>query len=135
MREIKFRAWCSHHKVWLSYETAEISFTTSTNRFGNEGEDIPTGNFFVMQVTHKGEVQTLDVEFYTGRKDKNDKEIYNGDIVRCLASSGEIIGVVVDEPNLAKGIRDSVGVWQGQLPNKNPIEVIGNIYENPELLK
>lgn len=75
---------------------------------------------------------------YTGLKDKNGVEIYEGDIVEYKDFSGGLLlfkeqpkskGVV--KINLAKGIYlKGMGTFEGQ-----KVEVIGNVYENPELLK
>ena len=74
-----------------------------------------------------------DVEFMqsTGLKDKNDKEIFEGDVVKCNGLLGTIesfkamwICSFVKYNNYQK-----VGFFAQE------IEVVGNIYENPELLE
>lgn len=69
---------------------------------------------------------------FTGRKDKNDKEVYEGDI---LSSTDNY-----PKPNTVKGIveQDEYGAWifgYGYVKDfDGDCEIIGNIYENPELL-
>lgn len=75
------------------------------------------------------------VELYTGLKDKNGKEAYSND-------------VFTDGKNNWILCQDNLGVWAEMLPErsewirdftpelwKEGCEIIGNIYENPELLK
>jgi len=76
---------------------------------------------------------------YTGLKDKNDKEIYEGDVVSYILFSVILIGVVGwDDFNLCFAINPNSNDdrYHPMISTfKNNIEVIGNIYENPDLLR
>ncbi len=116
MREIKFRAW---DKV---AEKMRLSFNPVCH-----GEwDI----FSFSDLITTWERGTYELMQYTGLKDKNGKEIYEGDIVRedieertyqVVFSNGGFMGESKDNKILFFG--------------DGHVEVIGNIYENPELLK
>ena len=71
----------------------------------------------------------LSRDQYTGLKDKNDKEIYGGDIVKHFVSYKEQIDKI---HFVEDGWR--VGTWEPNYLGNFEVEVIGNIYENPELL-
>lgn len=67
---------------------------------------------------------------FTGLTDKNGKEIYEGDIVSKQDQNDDFSGNVIFENG---GFIVDVGYrW---IPRWNEIEVIGNIHDNPELLK
>ena len=124
MREIKFRAWDKEHKRWTNYS---IAITDDLPRF----YDKHTGCW----KTDK-EGKRFILCQYTGLKDKNDREIYEGDIGSDYV------------PVYTKGIYMAVNTEQLKYPEehrqlstqfnviwRNGCEIIGNIYENPELLK
>lgn len=89
---------------------------------------------------HKPDVK-CEVMQYTGLKDKNGKEIYEGDVVKCQQGCNHEIRYVDDIggefggglPGFClEGLRRNCGkgyAWTGEE------EVIGNIYENPELIE
>ena len=83
---------------------------------------------------------------YTGLKDKNGKRIFEGDIIKYKNTDGikfngvalTVIGkVVYNEKNVSFAIsgKDEIGAkYYDYFPIKN-IEVIGNIHDDPELLR
>ena len=123
MREIKFRAWDKEQrKMWQTgLSSPHLQF--------NNGEI-----FWLYDRGHKlqnGIDKSIVLMQYTGLKDKNGKEIYEGDIVKW--DEGANISQVVwwnehGQFMLKDGVNDGVGIGTMSL------ELIGNIYENPELL-
>lgn len=109
-RIIKFRAWDKELKGFLqSFLIDEIGRIYEPGRSYNEWTD----KVILMQ--------------FTGLLDKNKKEIYEGDIIKSQWGYGCPI-VVVD--------LEDIFYWQGEGSiDLSLIEVIGNIYQNPELLE
>lgn len=71
----------------------------------------------------------------TGLKDKNDKEIFEGDIIG--SKDGFLNGVVLYRPDLAMWTTDLIRYnnFERLCNVASSREIIGNIYENPELLE
>jgi uncharacterized phage protein (TIGR01671 family) len=147
MRELKFRVWNKAAKSWLNDDagthcwseyclnifTGEVvEIVTSDNKFFSRANE---PNFYFDKNTHVKESPYV-VQQYTGLKDKNGVEIYEGDIVKVYSEEFEnenFTGkVIFDEGSFLTWINknDIRGVWSG-----DDIEVVGNIMENPELLK
>ena len=120
MREIKFMAW--HKEKKILREVLEISFSGGyviLAGFGSFGEiEAPIRDVELMQ--------------YTGLKDKNDKEIYEGDI---LTWGNNVIAKVYYADDLAMFRCVIEGTDEFDLFAFNQeASIIGNIYENKELL-
>ena len=113
MREIKFRAWDKkQNKMRQDFNlswSGKILFEDS----------IGSDEFEIMQ--------------YTGLKDKNGKEIYEGDIVRISDNHTEVINWIGDGDWMGEK-QPLVGFIHNASIYKKPIEVIGNLYENANLL-
>lgn len=130
MRDIKFRAW--NHKAKQMCEVDELLWDDRGNCHPIHG-----GSYVIYDKDKDVLMQ------YTGLKDKNGKEIYEGDIVAGYkgAYSCDVKGVIkyggmafacVGETKDGEKWFDTV--TNPSWPSYSGIEVIGNIYENPELL-
>ena len=124
MREIKFRAW--HKEEKIIGEVLGIDILYKEIFFSNEDVDCYEHTDF----------KDIELMQYTGLKDKNNKEIYEGDIVKLRTNHG--IGVVKNYDEwgafVVEYIKPRPLAVLGTNYYKEDIEVIGNIYENPELL-
>lgn len=121
MREIKFRAW--HKEEKIIGEVLGIDILHKEIFFSNEDVDCYEHTDF----------KDIELMQYTGLKDKNNKEIYEGDIFHI--GSKKILYVVEWIDCGLKGRQIKNKSWIGLDYWKDDIEVIGNIYENPELLE
>ena len=79
---------------------------------------------------------------FTGSTDKNGKDIFEKDIVRCLDKNGEeyISIIFYQDGCLLIDIRDNsdgdfTSIKCSLINDIEEIEVIGNVYQNPELLE
>lgn len=122
MREIKFRAWDRKFKKWTSYSIDDglLMFYDDHAEcweIGREGE-----RFILCQ--------------YTGLKDKNGRGICEGDIVNYRSWGNEYnLEVVWIEEKARFGLKTKAGHINMKLWKYDWYEIIGNIYENPELLE
>lgn len=117
MREIKVKGWHILDKKWVS-DNVLMQYITII-----KGEIIVPTN--------------VKLVFFTGLKDKNGKEIYEGSILEH--PDGERFEVVWDESSTgfrAKYLNDSItSMLCLQINEKGGAVVIGTIYENEDLLK
>lgn len=76
---------------------------------------------------------------YTGLTDKNGKKIFEGDIVKHFNNSEDnekyVIGCIKWDQDSCKFVKEKKDGAKYSINNKCTYEVIGNIFDNPELLK
>lgn len=134
-QEIKFRAWNKKDKVMV--DVAAMNFG-------------PSGLWSLIEDADDAELQLADnyeLMQYTGLKDKNGWEIYESDILKVTGEDGESYAATVkwfgDEDYPAFDLAGIPAAWNYDANALATIfqsgvetcEVIGNIFENPELLE
>ena len=133
-RKIKFRAWDG--------KEMHISFLVARPQFA-DALSIMTDEKFALAQYEKQEWKVMQ---FTGLHDKNDKEIYEGDVIKIHTGA---LTILPNSPTFHKGVivwNEGVCAFQysydaiaGRLTNTLyefecvKYEVIGNIYENAEL--
>lgn len=130
MREIHFRGICKDSKRWAyGYYVHFEDFSQGINYHG-----ICSGYYN----THF-EVIPETVGQYTGLKDKNNVDVFEGDIVVCNQSGSYGISVIIYDNSAFYVMPLNGNILERTLwdywYNDWDIEVIGNIHDNPELLK
>jgi len=138
MREIKFRAWDKRSKKVREVNT--ITFHDKRASFDYDDPRLPKlfwlwGYDVIEQkdITLARESKEVILLQYTGLKDKNGTEICEGDIYHM--GDPEITYTVVWHDTGLIGKQNGSSSYAGLLSWQERIEVIGNIYENPELLE
>jgi uncharacterized phage protein (TIGR01671 family) len=128
-RKIKFRAWDKEQEILHPVQDLQFGNNGKTHVFLALGEDICSEGFAP---------EKFDLMQYTGLKDKNGEEIFEGDVVKFWANPKDyggykghnyIAAVEWDQAFLQFIFSDGHGLKDFEF-----LEVIGNIYENPELL-
>ncbi len=128
MRQIKFRAWHKKKKIMWVVTLLGLMFEFDDNPPVYSFPEIKEGN-----VPHYSDVELMQ---YTGLKDKNGEEIYEGDIIRYKLRNEDMD---IDD-QVSHDLQEVIFKW-GSFRLKNTTEqlssleesdpeIIGNIYEN-----
>jgi uncharacterized phage protein (TIGR01671 family) len=128
MREIKFRFWCKLTKSFLDNYCAIIgsgkilSYCFETEKWGEVVPEVVS--------------ETLEINQFTGLHDSKGREIYEGDVVKSSSwSSLAKISYKNGAFRIIKPNYNSDFVLDCDEIKINQIEVVGNIFENPELFE
>ena len=140
MREIKFRCWDTENKQMLKVQELDFEDTFYGGRL----------SIRVDMYNDYFDMEDMILMQYTGLKDKNGKEIYEGDIAKITEKKNILKHKVIPmKPIIAEiswseeylayilittSVKDAFENLADYLEEYD-IEVIGNIYDNPELLE
>lgn len=134
-REIKFRVWLGDK---MGYEGDRIG---TGNKYWNQGSIVLSGT--IDEKSSVGNIKGFKrkrkpIMQFTGLKDKNGKEIYEGDMLQIIKGW---VNVVVWDSEICgfalvkyyKGVKKGItGLTE---PDASRLEIIGDIHTTPELLK
>ena len=126
MREIKFRGMDANGIM----------------RYGRLSQDKPDSTAYYKEYSQRIcwddsniPVRNDTVEMFTGKKDKNEKEIYGGDIINYHCAGGISNSAVIWNDDEARFERSNAPYMSGGIICGQYDEIIGNLYESPELLE
>lgn len=125
MREIKFRAWDKIGKKFVSAESVS----------DQKIPVIPTEHGFVLKTK-------FILSQFTGMKDKDGKEVYEGDVVEAAwmhhGKPGQVfMAFIFFNEHIGSfriGYESLGGFSQDEVYFRYQVKVIGNVYENPDLV-
>jgi uncharacterized phage protein (TIGR01671 family) len=145
MRELKFRIWDKQNKKWLENSSSLHCYSNWTicpftnklvdyvGTFGEDDRCIPSpAEDYYFEGTKLIQEQRYVIQQYTGLKDSKGVEIYEGDILTCKYADQEVTEAISYSEEYAAFTHGEHALWRGWL---GEAEIIGNIFENPELIK
>lgn len=143
-RELKFRVW----------NGMNMEYNVTVGKFGvffvnpEKGDGLNPNDSASLTPNTTKYFDNTPVMQYTGLKDKNGREIYEGDMVNAIELNidenfqftddilSQRVAEVIWDGDLAGWALKADSFPQGVIPmiHLNQFELLGNIYENPELL-
>ena len=133
MREIKFRCWDKEYEKMTCFDDEDYQYTPPLvfrldQVFKKDSNYDDYEDFEYNDITDE-----IEIMQYTGLHDKNGKEIYEGDIVKSFFVDTDEAGNEIYKYYIIEVKYDEV-LCSYKIDKFMNLEVIGNIYENKELL-
>lgn len=132
-RAIKLRAWDTEQEIMVYFNIRDLH--------GSDMGELKADQFLEIEDLTPL-IKSGILMQYTGLKDKNGKEIYEGDIVKYFNDYYDLKGLngcvksQVEWDNGGFCVDDAdIGAYCEDNSDITGLEVIGNLYENPELIK
>ena len=129
MREIKFRCWSILDKKYVDCYEMDMN-----------GKYVHVACGDQLYYTNSGDESEFILEQYTGLKDKNNKEIYEGDIIMWLAERRKyLVYFNNDLASYSVKLLDTYAcenyLFDWDFWESDDKEIIGNVWENSDLIK
>lgn len=123
MNEIKFRAWDTHEEVMNRVDY--VDFVSGVIGMSNENVR-----------DYEQPIHRVNIMQYTGLKDKDGVEIFEGDVLYHPLQGTRKVFYPYSDRVASYGLREISTGFGSTLQDAHAVwQVIGNIYQNPELLK
>ena len=127
MRDIKFRAWDKQTKRLFQVQALQFYGANNTvDACWTNGVDFDGES--TLGEPELNNLHNLELMQYTGLKDKNGVEIYEGDIVKLNIPTYKTFTKVIHT------LYDAF-VLESNVESNDYIEILGNIHNNPDILE
>lgn len=130
-REIKFRAWLIKEKKMIPVDGIDSEGRRILVHDLWFEKKVKSSIYFIGKDGYKD----YELMQYIGRKDKNGKEIYEGDILGCIVGDRRFPFITVNYGEMTSCdccMDNDTGIgFSFERREPNELEIIGNIYENP----
>jgi hypothetical protein len=145
-RQLKFRIWDKQYKKWIENSSSFhcnsnwticpftgnlVDYVGAIDENGENFSASPANDYYWEDGKIIKEPRYV-IQQYTGLKDSKGNEIYEGDILTCKYADQEVTEAISYSEEYAAFTHGEHALWRGWL---GEAEIIGNIFENPELIK